>query len=189
MSSLPLTSLTNLPTDVLLNTGRLFVGNTFLGVTRGGLAFNPQVTRRNIPYDGQPGPVEQLDWDTFSEATFSGRFIQFSGASALARFEPGSTSAAGSGNVTTVITPKATGLLYAAGDYLSNLRQVWQLKSGGFVQVRFPKALCTQYDFAGEDRGETLVNATFGARVPLSTAAGINPGTKPYVIEKLSTFS
>jgi hypothetical protein len=185
--AMPLATLSTLPTDVLLGTGYLFRANTFQGISRGGLRFEPSVEKRNIPFDGKMADVDQLDWDTFSGAIITGTFIQFVGQ--LATYEPGSTSASGSSPVTTIITPKKSGLLYAAADYITNLRLVWPTTAGGFVQVRFPKAMCTQYNLAGQDRQEMEIQATFAARSPLATAAGSNPGTKPYVIEKLSAFS
>lgn len=185
--TMKLATLSTLPDDALLGTGYLFRANTFQGISRGGLRFEPSVEKRNIPFDGKMADIDQLDWDTFSGAIITGTFIQFTGQ--LATYEPGSSSAAGAGNVTTLITPKKSGLLYSASDSITNLRLVWPTKAGGFVQVRFPKALCTQYTLAGQDRQEMEIQATFAARLSLATAAGVNPGTKPYVIEKLSTFS
>ena len=50
----------------------------------------------------------------------------------------------------TIITPNASGELYVAGDYLTNLRYVFSRLSGGYAQVRFPKALCTKYQLASK---------------------------------------
>lgn len=186
MANLTLQAITELPDDVLLDVGFLFEGLQFMGVTRGGLNFEPQIERRNIEYDGKKANVAEMDRDTFSGAQFTGTFIQF--VSKLSKFEPGSTEAAGSGNVTTLITPQEGGQLYAAGDYLTNLRQIYPTRSGGFVQIRFPVAICTQYSISGRDRSEAEIAATFEARLSLANAAAA-PGTKPYVIELLSSFS
>lgn len=186
MSIPALQAVASLPSDVLLGTGYLFEGNTYIGVSRGGLTFDPAVERRNVPFDNKYADLEKLDWDTGSTAVITGTFIQF--VSKIASYEPGSTSASGSGNVTTVITPNPSGELYVAGDYLTNLRYIFTRLSGGYAQVRFPKALCTKYSIKGTDKQEMEISATFAARLALTTAAS-TPGTKPYVIELLSAFS
>lgn len=184
--SLSLQAINDLPDDVLIDVGYLFEGNTFVGTSRGGLSFEPTVERRNIEYDGKKANVAELDRDTFSGAQITGTLIQF--ISKLAIFEPGSTSSDPGTNVGTLITPKTAGELYAAGDYLTNLRLVHPRRNGGYAQVRFPVALCTQYSLAGQDRSEAEIAATFEARLSLADAAA-TPGKKPYVIELLDTFS
>lgn len=176
----------NLPSDVLLGVGWLFDDNTFIGTSRGGLTFSPNVERRNVPYDGKMSDAEELDWDTFSGAQISGTFIQF--VSKIGLFEPGNTSSSPGGNVTTLYTPKPAGELYEVGDYIRNLRYVFSRLSGGYVQVRFFSALVSEYTIAGVDREEATIQATFSARNLLDDIAAA-PGKKPYVIEILSTFS
>jgi hypothetical protein len=183
---LSLQAINDLPDDVLIDVGYLFEGNTFVGTSRGGLSFEPTIERRNIEYDGKKANVAELDRDTFSGAQITGTLIQF--ISKLATFEPGSTSADPGGNVALRLTPKAAGVLYASGDYLTNLRLVHPRRGGGYAQIRFPVALCTQYSLSGQDRSEAEIAATFEARLPLATAASAS-GTKPYVIELLDTFS
>lgn len=186
MSIPALQAVSSLPSDVLLGTGYLFEGNTYIGVSRGGLTFTPSVEIRNVPFDNKYADIAQLDWPTGSTAVLTGSFIQF--VSKIATYEPGSVSTSGSSPVTTLITPKAAGALYAAGDYLTNLRHVFPRTSGGYVQFRMASALCTQYDIKGTSKEEALISGTFAARLPLSTAASA-PGTRPYVIELLSAFS
>ena len=186
MSTPALQAVSSLPADVLLGTGTLWIGNTYIGVNRGGLNFNPTIDIRNVPFDNKYADIAQLDWVTGSGAIITGTFIQF--VSKVAIYEPGSTSTAGSGNVTTVITPKASGELFSAGQTLANLRWVFERLSGGFAQYRFAEALCTQYSVKGVTKEEAEIAATFAARLPLATASSA-PGTRPYVIELLSTFS
>ena len=179
-------TLTNLPSDVLLGTGWLFDDNTFIGISRGGLTFDPAVERRNIPYDGKMSNAEELDWDTFSGATIAGTFIQF--VSKVGIYEPGQTTSSPGGSVSSLITPHVAGELYSEGDYIRNLRLVFGRTTSGFVQVRFFSALVAQYTIAGVDREEATIAATFEARNLLDDLAA-TPGKKPYVIELLSAFS
>ena len=183
---LTLQAINALPDDVLLDVGFLFEGNTYVGTSRGGLAFEPQIERRNIEYDGKKANVAQMDRDTFSGAQITGTLIQF--VSKIGIFEPGSTSADPGGNVSLRYTPKTGGELYESTDYLTDLRLVHPREGGGYVQVRFPLAICTQYSLSGQDRSEAEIAATFEARLSLSDAAA-TPGKKPYVIELLDTFS
>jgi hypothetical protein len=176
----------NLPSDVLLGVGWLFDDNTHIGISRGGLTFEPNVERRNIPYDGKMSNAEELDWDTFSEAQITGTFIQF--VSKVGLYEPGNTTTSPGGSVTSLITPHEAGVLYEVGDYVRNLRYVFARLSGGYVQVRFFSALVSQYSIAGVDREEATIAATFSARNLLADIAAA-PGKKPYVIELLSAFS
>jgi hypothetical protein len=179
-----LTALTTLPDEVLLGPGYLFVGNTHLAISRGGLSFEPQVEMRNIPYDGKHADVAELDWITFSGAVISGTFLTRFIRSTT--FEAGSVSSDPGGNIETLITPQAAGELLGSGEYLTNVRLYFP--DTGW-QIRFPKAICPSYSIQTEDRGEGLLTATFAARLPLSTAAGSSPGTRPYVIEQLAAFS
>lgn len=187
MAQPALQSISALPSDVLLGTGYLYEGNTHFGISRGGLEFNPNTERRNIPYDGKMSNVQRLHWDTFSAPTIAGTFIQF--INKLSHFEPGSVSSSGSAPVTTLYTPKASGALYAADDYIENLRWVFSRLSGGFVQYRFPLAFVQTYTVKSADREEATIQATFEGVLSLTDAASSNAGKKPYVIELLSAFS
>ncbi len=186
MSQPPMASLTNLPTDALLGVGWLYDDNTHIGISRGGLTFTPATERRNIPYDNKMSNAEGLDWDTFSDASISGSFIQF--VSKVGIYEPGNTTTAPGTNVSSLITPKEAGALYAVGDYIRNLRLVFARAGGGFVQVRFFSCMVSDYTIQSTDREEATIQATFQARNLLADIAA-TPGKKAYVIELLSTFS
>lgn len=192
----PLTAFTDtLPNDVLLGTGILVrrpvdpeAGFSPIGVTNGGLSWNPNREVRNIPFDGKLYDVEGLDWETGGVPTFEGTFIQL-GVAQIPVFESGVTTTTPVGGLVTKLhTPKQAGLVYSTGDYITNLCQVFARKSGGYVQVRMFKALCLQYEWAGQNKEEALIKATFVARQPLATAA-VNLGVRPYVIEELSALS
>ena len=58
----PLTGFTsNFPSDVLLDSGVLYVGATVFGAFQGGLKFDPGVEYLNTVFDGQRSPVQLLD--------------------------------------------------------------------------------------------------------------------------------
>lgn len=187
MSELNWAAVANLPSDVIVGQGALFHDYlSHFGTNRGGLRFNANTERENLPYDGKKAPVAELDWDRFTDPKITGTFLQF--ISRIGTFEPGSVSAAGSGNVTTIYTPKVSGELYEAGDYITQLCWTMPRLSGGFFRYRFPSAIVETYDIVQDDRNALLINATFGARLPLADAAA-TPGKKPYVMEVLSSFS
>lgn len=179
-------AVTTIPDDVLLGVGSLCEGPTHFGVSRGGMNVQPNVEKRNVPFDNKMADIAELDWDTFSGAVITGTMIQFQ--TRIRYFEPGSVTTAPGGNITTLVTPKESGAFYAAADYLTNLRYVMPRQAGGFFQVRFPSAICQTYQITGTDREEHTVQATFAARLPIATAASA-PGTKPYVFEVLAAFS
>jgi hypothetical protein len=190
----PLSAFTaSLPNDVLLGTGILVkrgfdnAGLTPIGVTNGGLNWDPKREVRNIPFDGKLYDIEQLDWETGGTPTFEGTFIQL-GASQIPNFESGVVTTTPGGNVTTLHTPKEAGLLYGPTDYIDNLCLIFARVSGGYVQVRMIKALCLQYSWAGKNKEEALIQATFIARQTLAQAVS-NLGKRSYVIEELAALS
>lgn len=185
----------SLPTDVLLGVGILAVrpptmanGYTPFGVTDGGLEFDPAREVRNIPFDGKFYDVEGLDWEIGGAAIFTGTFKQF-GANQIGKFETGLTATTpGAGIVTTLYTPQPAGEAYAAGDYITNLCWIVARPTSGYIQIRFPKAFCTQYKLVGRHKEELTIQATFAARQP-STDALSNLGIRPFLIEELSALS
>jgi hypothetical protein len=184
---------TSLPDDVLLNTGVLYKGTeandgrTPIGVSRGGLTFNPNKEVRNIEFDGKRAKISGLDRVIDVNPVIEGTFIQL-GTVQIPIFETGVTTAAGSGNVTTDHTPQNADLLYGPEDYINNLTLVFQRQAGGFVQVRFYQAVVSTYNWAGTDKSEAEIRATFEARLPEAMAAS-NSDQLPYIIEELSALS
>jgi hypothetical protein len=179
---------TSLPSDVLLDTGVLYTGGgTKVGVTRGGLKFNPNKEMRNIEFDGKRSNIEGLDRIVNHGASIEGTFIQL-GLTQVPQFEAGVTTTTPGGNISKLHTPKAASLLFSAGDYINNLRLVYARQGGGFVQVRFPKALVSHYQWSGTDKSEAEVQATFESRLG-STAAASSTDTAPYVIEEIAAIS
>lgn len=174
--------------DVLLDTGVLFVGATAIGVSRGGLSFDPAKELRNIEFDGKKSPLLGLDRVVKVAPVISGTMIELGQADVGGFYEPGSTSTFASATaVTGVITPKKSGILLVAGDYLTNLALVCERADGsGFVRWRFPKAFCRKYSVKGTDGEEFEAAVEFAAVLDLG-ASGATIGDVPYVFEGVAT--
>lgn len=190
----PLTGYTSaLPQDVLLDSGVLYIGSTVFGAFSGGLKFDPGVTYRNTDFDGKRSPVKGLDRVTMRMPKISGTVIQLS-TTMIAQVEPGSaTNATGAWSGSTSYAPKSAGQLLADGDYLSNVRAIWQRggatsAAGSYVQVRFPAGLCTKYDVAGQDGAEVAIAIEIEARLDPQVSGFSNIGSAPFRIEYLTTI-
>lgn len=178
---------TSLPDDVLLDVAVLSrevaAAQVPFGVSRGGLSFNPNKETRNVEFDGKRSPIAGLDRVTKFAPVIEGRFIQI-GKAQLADLEPGSSTATSTGTAsptTYTITPTDASTLIAEGDLLTNLRMRYNRLGGGFVDIIFPVAICSQYDISGQDNNEAEVNATFEARLASDDAAS-STDTPPYQI-------
>lgn len=189
----PLTGYTSsLPSDILLDSGVLYVGATVFGAFSGGIKFDPGVTFRNAEFDGKRSPVRLLDRVTMRMPKISGTVIQLSTTN-VAQVEPGATVATtGAWTGSTSYTGKVAGPLLVAGDYLSEVRAIWQrggatASAGSYVQVRFPSALCTKYDITGQDGSEIAIAIEIEARLDPTLSGFSNIGTMPYRIEYLTT--
>jgi len=182
---MPLSGYTSsLPTDVILDSGTLYLGAAIFGATRGGLNFDPGITYRSVEFDGMRSRVRGLDRKAMVEPTITGTVIELA-ATDVATIEPGATVTAGGWTGATSYRGKAAGTLYAAGDYLTNVRAVWERGGGGLVQVLFPSALVTAYTIAGVDGEEVAIELTIEARLDLSVT-GSTPSDMPYRIEFLA---
>jgi hypothetical protein len=103
-------------------------------------------------------------------------------------YEPGSRGASGSGNVTTAYTMQQHAAAFSAGDYLEHLRWVFPWPEGGFVQIRFPLAFIRRYQVMTTRETEAAIHTVIEGVRSLDGAAS-DPGTVPWVIERLSAFS
>lgn len=173
----------NLPSDILLDSGLLYVGNSPIGVSLGNLQFDPGDDTHNVDFDGKRAPVMGLDRTVNWLPKITGDLLQL-GTSNVGQVEPGATSVTGGG--ITTYTPKKAGVLYVTGDYLTNLRLIFQRGSGAYVQVRFPKAVCEKYSIAGVDKAEAKVSCEFQARQDLTSSTDTD--VPPYVIEYLASI-
>lgn len=174
----------NLPNDLLLNAGVLFrtisAVSTKLGVTRGAPDFDPGVDISDIQFDGMRCRLKGLSRKTAWKPVIKGTMIEL-GPTATGKqtlvLEPGSTEATVGGVTTT--TPKGAGSLFAAADYISDLRWIYERSNGQFVAIYFPIALCTKWSMKGTDKGEAEISFEFEA-VGDPTA---DLGNAPYLLE------
>lgn len=125
----PLTGYTSsLPSDVLLDSGVLYVGpagsSVVFGAFAGGLKFDPGVTYRAADFDGKRSPVKGLDRVTMRMPKITGTVIQLSTTN-VGQIEPGAaTAVTGAWTASTSYAPKSAGQLLASGDYLSDVRAI-----------------------------------------------------------------
>lgn len=182
----PLTGFTaTLPTDVVLDSGVLYVGATVFGAFTGGLKFDPGNEYRAVEFDGRRSPVKGLDRKSNMMPKLTGTMIQLSTTN-VAQLEPGATVvASGAWTGSTSYQPKRAGTFLAAGDYLTDVRAIWLRGGGNFVQVRFPAALLTKYDVTSQDNAEIAIALEIEARLDMSVS-GANTGDSPFRIEYLS---
>lgn len=186
---MPLNAYTaNLPKDVLLNPGVLYIGSTPLGVTRGGAEFDPGHEFENADFDGKQAPIKGLDRKYYGEAKLSGVILEIGEASSgnqAAKLEPGVGSAsAGSPNVTT-LTPPVGGTFISSG-YQTDVRLIFDRGEGAgtkrYFAIYFPTALCTKYGpiRGGETRKEAEIPFEFVARKDMASGT---VGDAPYKLE------
>lgn len=179
--------LTTLSSDVLLLPAAVYVGSTSIGVTRGGLKWDPGWTIENVDFDGKQAPIYLLDRKFYGPSIISGKLIELGDATTgaqIAKIEAGmSTASAGTPNVTT-ITPLAGNALLASGSYQSNLRMYFDRGVGSgtkrYLEILFAKALCTKYSLGGPGTGEAEIDFEFQARKDMSSGTVADA---PYVIQ------
>jgi hypothetical protein len=183
--------LSTLPSDVLFDTGVLFVGSTPIGVTNGAPKFDPGRTFDNVDFDGKHAPIKGLDRSFHGEPKISGTLIEFGDSGSgnqLAKLEPGAGSATTgvTPNTLTTITPKTGGNLMVVGDYQANVRLIFErgIAAGAgikkYAAVLFPVAFVQKYDLAGADKKNPLINFEIVARKDM--ASGVT-GDAAYAIE------
>ncbi len=175
----------NLPTDTVIESGVLFRGATPWGVTMGGLKFDPGKTIVNLDYDGKKSDVQTLDriikWAPKVTCTLQ----EFGGASSgnqAIQFEPAATLATHDKGATTRYQPRVAGALFAAGEYITDLRILFERAAGGYVAIYIPIGFVAKYDLQGENAKEAKIAAEFHARLSLTDAVA-SPGKCPYSIE------
>lgn len=184
----PLTGFTsNLPSDVVLDSGVLYVGATVFGATKGGLQFDPGNTYRNIDFDGKRSAVKLLDRKMMMAPKLTGTVLELATGN-IARLEPGATTATtGAWTASTSYAPKRAAGLLAAGDYISDIRAIWLRGSGAFVQVRFPSGLVTKYDISSQDGEEASISLEIEARLDTGVSGFTNTGDAPFRIEYIAS--
>lgn len=177
---------TNFAQDLLYETGVVFIGDTPIGVTVGGIKWNPGKSYLQPGFDGKQAPYEQMDRPIYGESTIAFMMQEMGGSTTgnqIDFLEPGSSAASAGTPPVNTITPKAGGGFLAAGDYATNLRVMIEMGaqgSGKYKAILFPKALCTKYDVSTQPGKEGQISVEFSARLPLASA--INAA--PYQIEE-----
>lgn len=184
----PLTGFTStFPSDVLVDSGVLYVGATVFGAFQGGLKFDPGIEYSSVTFDGKRSPVRLLDRKSSQMPKISGTVIQLSTTN-VSQIEPGaSVTASGAWTGSTSYLPKRAGTFLVSGDYLTDVRAIWLRGSGAYVQVRFPAALLTKYDVTSQDGQEVAIALEIEARLDMSVS-GANVGDAPYRIEYIATL-
>ncbi len=187
----PLSTYTaSLPTDVLLDSGVLYIGapgaRTVFSAQEGGLKFDPGKTIRDVAFAGQRTRVKGLSRTVNFAPKFTGTILEVS-PTTMTVLEPGVTTGvvmSGSpSGLTSGFQPKAAGILYATGDYLSTISAVWQRGDGTYVQVRFyDGAEVIKWDIAGTDKQEGKITVEIDALLDMSVS-GRHTSDAPYIIE------
>lgn len=169
-----------LPSDVLLDTGVLYINSsTAFGVSKGAWNVDLGTEITNLEFDGKRSDVEGLDRVTGFKPMITGTMIAINTTTAAVLL-PGSTQATASG--VTTVTPKAASALMSGTDYQSNVRVAFQRGSGGVVWIKFAKALVRMTSLKGNDKDSGDIAIEIGARLS-ATAAATSTDTAPYVIE------
>lgn len=183
----------NLPSDALLDTGIVMVGNEVIGVTRGAPQFSPEFEIENIEFDGKTAPIRGLDRKFYGAAKISGTLIEFGPTATgeqIQRLEAGISAAVDTGttpNTLSTFTPKVGGQLYASGDYLTDVRVIFErgIAVGAgikkYAAILFPVALVKLYGpMQGEDRKHVSIPFEIEARKDMASGT---TNDAPYKIE------
>lgn len=175
-----------IPTDVLLDSGILLFGSSpgvAFSAQQGGLKWDPGKIIHPIEFDGKRSDIAGLDRTNGYKGKLTATILEIPLA-AWSQLEPGSVLAtvAGGPSGATQVWPKPAGILYAAGDYITNARVAWQRTDGTYFQIRMPKALVVKWDLAGSDKAEGKWAIEIDARLDMSVTGQLvnNP---PFVGE------
>lgn len=179
--------LSTTPSDLLASPAIIRVGSTNIGVTRGGVKWDPGWSVESIGFDGQHAPVMGLQRKFYGEAklAFTMLDIGHAGTGAqIAKFEAASSAAsAGAPNVTT-ITPEDGGTVYDSDNYLSNVRAIWHRTAGSGTTQYFAILLAKAYVMKWTINDSAREIATID--VEICGVKDMSAGTlndAPYVIE------
>jgi hypothetical protein len=174
----------SLPADVLLDMGILLKGTTKIGVTEGAPEWDPGVDLAEVAFDGKRVKhVKGLTRRVMFDPTIKATLKEFGGAATggqIALVEPGSSATTDPGPpAVTTITPKSASGFFADGDYITDLRLIFERGNGKFAAIHFPLALCTKYALKGSDTKEVTYSVEFHA---VGNPSG-DLSLAPYLIE------
>ncbi len=179
---------TALPAEVLLNPAIIRIGSTALGVTKGGVSWDPEMEVASIAFDGKRSKhIKGLERVSMRGGKLSGTLIQLATAAQIKNIDLGATTATGGTGVTSIITPKDAGILFATGDYLTDVRAIWEIgNTGTYFSIYMACAVCLKYAIKGGDAGEGDVSFEFDAVLDMPGGAGV--GDSAYVYELRSAL-
>ena len=170
-----------LPDDLALNVAVLYhtatiaagsVSGTKISATKGGLDFDPGIKTRDIEFDGQRSSIAELEYVIEYDAHIKGKIIQL-GSTQIDILEPGAVLAGDE------YTPRAADVLYASGDYLTNVMCAWERGNGGLFVVEFPVARVVSWKIDGKDKQEAEITIDIKAFLSLADAV-TNTSLCPY---------
>jgi hypothetical protein len=182
----------NLPNDILLDTGVLYVGSTPIGASRGAWKVELAWSVENVDFDGKYADVKGLDRKFYGPSSMSATLIELGPAThgnQISKMEAGATSVdtGSTPSTLTTITPKPGGALYASGDYLTNVRVVFEraitVAAGAkkYVAVLFPAGLVRKWGpLTGTDKKEATYDVEIAARKDMASGTTADA---PYLIE------
>lgn len=185
----------NLPKDAVINAGVIMRGAppVVIGTTIGGFKFDPGKEIRSLPYDGAISetvgghrivkymPVLSFVIQELGDSTTGKQFALLENGGA----ETDTGHASTPKGLIRTLTPKSGGVLFAAGDYLTDVVAIGELAGAGlynYARIKFAYALCRKYDLQTADAGEGKIAVELLA--VLSAAEAIaTPGKCPYTLE------
>ena len=176
-----------LPDDLALNVAVVYTGasiagttvsGTKIGATQGGIDFKPGIKTRDIEFDGRRSAIAQLEYVIEYDSHIKGKIIQL-GSTQIDILEAGATL------VGEEYTPRAADVLYAEGDYLTNVMCVWERGNGGLFVVEFPVARVVSYKVDGKDKSEAEITIDLKAFLSLADAV-TNTSLCPYRLHNVA---
>jgi hypothetical protein len=162
------------PESLALNVGVLKVNGVVIGLSDGGLDFDPGIVDLQIGFDGARAPIAEMEYRVDYKSKISGVFITPS-VEFLQQLEAGGTLAGDT------ITPIACGTRYAAGDYLTDVELITGRGDGTNLTVTFATAKITKYSFDSKDKMPLKIKIEIMAYLSKAAAAVSTDGC-PYTI-------
>lgn len=163
--------------------GVLMIGSTYLGVSKGGVTFDPGREIRQVEFDGLVSPIVGNDRVVGWRPTISGTFLEASDAN-LAKLEFG--VALVGATQPKIITPlPANTYLVKATHYVADARLIVDRGDGTMIAYHFPYGVVASYTYKTNDKGEGEFSVTIEARLdPAGTPLALD--VCPYRVETRS---
>ena len=164
------------PDSLALDVGVLSVNGTPIGLSQGGLDFDPGIVDREVEFDGKRASIAEMEYRVDYNSVIKGKFITLD-STFLTYLEPGGNVAGG------VTTPISCGTRYATGDYLSNVTLDMERGDGTSFSVKFATARVIKWSLDSKDKREGLVDVTIKAYLSATDAASSTDGCPYQLIE------